>query len=194
MIFIGMTSTMKSTWTPNETPQIQEGLISRIAQGDQDALAMLYRETSSAVYGFALSILKDRHAAEDVMQDAYLTIHASAGRYEEMGKPMAWILTIVRNLARMRLRQERGGTVPVDEAWDLADPDDRFGRQNDRMLLQAAMECLSDEERQIVTLYAVSGLRHREIAGLLERPLPTVLSKYRRALQKLRRWMEENAE
>jgi RNA polymerase sigma-70 factor (ECF subfamily) len=53
-------------------------------------------------------------------------------------------------------------------------------------VLDACLGQLSDEERQIVVLHAVAGFRHREIAALLELPLPTVLSKYSRALKKLK--------
>ena len=61
----------------------------------------------------------------------------------------------------------------------------------DRMMLEAVLSALSDEERQIVTLHALTGLRHREIAALLGLPLPTVLSKYSRALKKLQlAWKE----
>ena len=63
----------------------------------------------------------------------------------------------------------------------------------DRLMLQAMLSALGDEERQIVTLHALTGLRHREIAALLGLPLPTVLSKYSRALKKLQQaWKEED--
>jgi hypothetical protein len=58
------------------------------------------------------------------------------------------------------------------------------------MMLEAVLSALSDEERQIVTLHALTGLRHREIAALLELPLPTVLSKYHRAIRKMRADLE----
>ena len=57
-------------------------------------------------------------------------------------------------------------------------------------LLQGALASLADEERRIVMLHAVTGLKHREIAALLELPLPTVLSKYHRALKKMRSFLE----
>ena len=60
----------------------------------------------------------------------------------------------------------------------------------DRAVLQAALGALDDQERQAVLLHAVSGLKHREIAEILELPLPTVLSKYHRALKKLRKQLE----
>lgn len=61
------------------------------------------------------------------------------------------------------------------------------------MTLLALLEALGDQERQIVTLHALAGLKHREIAAMLALPLPTVLSKYSRALKKLQlAWKEAN--
>jgi len=61
---------------------------------------------------------------------------------------------------------------------------------DDRPLLQHALAGLGEEERRIVLLHAVTGMKHREIAALLELPLPTVLSKYHRALKKMRAYLE----
>lgn len=59
-----------------------------------------------------------------------------------------------------------------------------------RKLLQTALAALSQTERQVVLLHAGTGLKHREIAEILELSLATVLSKYHRALRKLKEWME----
>ena len=75
-----------------------DALILRIARGDTAALETLYRQTSASIYGFALSILRDPTAAEDVMQDTYLTVWTKAGSYVPQGKPLAWVFTIARNL------------------------------------------------------------------------------------------------
>ena len=56
--------------------------------------------------------------------------------------------------------------------------------------MQQALASLGEEERRIVLLHAVTGMKHREIAALLELPLPTVLSKYHRALKKMRAYLE----
>ena len=90
-----------------------------------------------------------------------------------------------------RLR-EHGRTEPlVQEDWQDRLADNPAVTHEDRMMLEAVLSALSDEERQIVTLYALTGLRHREIAALLGLPLPTVLSKYSRALKKLQlAWKE----
>jgi len=162
-----------------------EDCIARIAGGDKDALADLYNRTRPAVYGFALSIVKNAHDAEDILHDACLQVWNAAGGYRRQGKPMAWVLTITRNLAISRLR-EHGRTEPlVQEDWQDRLADNPAVTHEDRMMLEAVLSALSDEERQIVTLHALTGLRHREIAALLGLPLPTVLSKYSRALKKL---------
>ena len=115
----------------------------------------------------------------------------AAGGYRAQGKPMAWLLTITRNLAISRLR-EHGRTEPlVQEDWQDRLADSPAVTHEDRLMLQAMLSALGDEERQIVTLHALTGLRHREIAALLGLPLPTVLSKYSRALKKLQlAWKE----
>lgn len=160
-----------------------EDCIIHIAHSDQEALAQLYEQTRPAVYGFALSILKNVHDAEDILHDTYLQIWNAAAGYRAQGKPMAWILTIVRNLSLDLLRQRRR-TEPLElEAGQY--PDRPAVTPEDRMLLQALLSALGDAERQIITLHALGGLKHREIAALLDLPLPTVLSKYSRALKKL---------
>ncbi len=84
---------------------ILEKAIQRMAGGDKEALAELYHSTRTAVYGFVLSLLKNREEAEDVFQEVYLKVYENAATYEEKGKPMAWILTIARNLCYMRFRR-----------------------------------------------------------------------------------------
>ena len=167
-------------------------LIAATAAGNHADFETLYRRTSASVYGFALSILKNSHEAEEVSQKVYLTLYSRAGRYESQGKPMAWILTITRNLCLMRLRNaKKEESIPPEEMEGLL-TSSGFGDAKEKgILLTAAMERLDDKERQIVILHAVGGLLHREIAEILELPLPTVLSKYRRSLAKLKKILKE---
>ncbi len=163
-------------------------LLQRLATGEKDALAELYGETRAAVYGFALSILKHPADAEDVLQDTYVRLYAAAPTYKPKNSPMGYILTVAKNLSLMKLR-ERGRYQDLEpHEWEAA----AISREpnEDRSLLTAALELLKDEERHIVLLHALSGLKHREIAGLLDLALPTVLSKYHRALKKLRIYLE----
>lgn len=170
-----------------------EGMISRIASGDRDALAQLYEETRHAVFGFALSILQNRPSAEDVLQDTYLKVWSSAAAYKPQGKPMAWILRITRNLALMKLREKRNRDIQLTERMDIPAALDTEEGRLDRIVLELALNTLSDEERQIIMLHSLSGLRHREIAEILQLPLSTVLSKYRRTLKKLEKLIKEES-
>ena len=177
---------------PDDGPLLDR-TITRATQGDAGALEELYRQTRTAVYGFALSLCRNAQDAEDVLQDVYIRVYQAGGGYRPQGKPMAWLFTITRHLALMRLR-ERGKTDVVSpEDWQEAFADAAAVTPDDRLVLQAVLTRLSDEERQIVMLHAVAGMKHREIAGLLEHPLPTVLSKYHRAIKKLKTAMEEDS-
>ena len=90
----------------------------------------------------------------------------------------------------MRLRREKNNAALSEEEWD-AIPAQACGLDADeRILLQQALGSLAEEERRIVLLHAVTGMKHREIAALLELPLPTVLSKSHRALKKMRSTLE----
>lgn len=172
--------------------ELDEKLILRIAERDNDAFRDLYRQTSSAVYGFALSILRNSHDAENVMHDTYIKLHQSAASYRPMGKPMAWILTIVRNLCYTKLKT-CDMSVDISQYEDLLHYDES-DKTIDRMMLQKALDILSFEERQIVVLHALTGMKHREIAELLDMPLGTVLSKYKRSLEKMRIEIEGKGE
>lgn len=175
-----------------------EKLILRIAEKDKAAFEELYRQTSSAVYGFALSILKNQQDAEDVMHDTFLRIYAYAEKYRPRGKPMAWVLTIVRNLSYNRLRQQKTDpfingheNTGISPANEHAIGDDTVKVATDRVVLEAAMKNLSSDERQIVVLHAVTGMTYKEIADLLEMPAGTVMSKYSRAMKKMKSVLNE---
>ena len=172
-----------------------DACIASIAEGDKDALAALYEETHTAVYGFALSIVKNAQDAEDILQDVFVNVFLAAGSYRAHGKVMAWLLTIAKNLAFMKLRKQKKETLMSPEDWHTQFAEQIDTRSSvtreDSLLLRTLLGNLSDEERQIVTLHALAGCKHREIAVILGIPLPTVLSKYRRALRKLEKQLEE---
>ncbi len=172
---------------------LDENLIIRIAQGDGLAFQDLYHQTAGAVYGFALSILKNRADAEDVMQEAYIKTYEGAVTYRPGGKPLAWILTIVRNLSYNKIRAGRV-CEDISEYESEAYVSDGVEAALDRHVLEKAIEILEFEERQIVILHAMTGLKHKEIAGILEVPVGTVLSKYNRSLKKLRKAIEDSDE
>ena len=181
---------MTTEYAPAEDRHELQQLLVHIAGGEREALAELYQRTRSAVYGLALSYLKNAHDAQDLTQDVYVQVWDCAEQYRPTGSPMGWLLTVCRNLCLMRMRREERHAALSEEEWD-AIPTQECGLDVDeRALLQGALARLADEERRIVLLHAVTGMKHREIAALLELPLPTVLSKYHRALKQMRSFLE----
>lgn len=169
-----------------------EKLLRRIARGHRDAIGDIYDMTHTAVYGFVLSIVKNAEDAEDVLQDTYIKICLNADAYTSQGKPMAWIFTIARNLSLMKLRgRNRTEDIP-DYEWEQIAAGNTAFRTEDQIVLQAALSKISEEESQIVVMHAVSGMKHREIAEVMDMPLATVLSKYNRAIKKLKAILEED--
>ena len=142
------------------------------------------------VYRIALNWFKNVPDAEDVTQDTFVRAWEKAEQYRPQGTPMAWLLAIARNLALMKLRERARTQDLPPEDWESFAVDSHDVTTEDRTVLTAALSTLSDEERQIIMLHVTAGLKHREIAQLLELPLSTVLSKYRRALQKLKETLE----
>ena len=169
-------------------PTLDENLILRMGTGDQQAFADFYRQTCDSVYGFALSIVKNRQDAEDIMHDAYLRSFSAAASYRPMGKPLAWLLTIVKNTGYNLIRS-RGICEDLSQ-YEHAAAADEHAFVLDRMVLEEVLKTLAALERQILILHAVAGFKHKEIASLLGLPLGTVLSKYSRALKKVRTSLE----
>ena len=167
--------------------------LQRIAEGDKQALAHFYEQTRSAVFAYALAMVKNPHDAEDVAQQTYLRIWKAAGSYRPQGKPMAWLTVTVHRLALDFLRGQKHLTDLPEEDWNAVPAEQGSISEEDRLTLQAVMQRLNDQEREIVVLHAVVGFRHREIASQMKLPLSTVLSKYNRALKKLKTaWEEEH--
>ena len=173
-------------------PAWDEQLIMNIARGDRDALAEVYLRHKGAVYAFALSILRQAHAAEDVMQETFLQLWNAAGTYVPRGQSaLPWLLGITKNTALKHLRASQKAGIPMDALPDPPPGQDPFLAAEDRIVTRAVMSKLSAEERQIIVLHAVAGMKHREIAEFLDKPLSTILNKYRRALKKLETYLGE---
>lgn len=166
--------------------KIYETNIFDIADGNKVALEELYSKTRTYVYGYALSMLSNVNDAEDVMQDTYVNIYKYASMYNPRNKPLAWILTITKNLCLNKLKKMKN-----KKEVDISEVEHKITKgkkdeHHDYVFVKAILEELTEEERKIVLLSSVDGLKYREIAHLLELNLSTVLSKYHRAMKKLR--------
>ena len=143
---------MTTEYAPAEDRRELQRLLRCIAGGEREALAALYQRTRTAVYGLALSYLRNAHDAEDLTQDVYVQVWDCAAQYRPTGSPMGWLLTVCRSLCLMRLRREERHATLLDEEWD-AIPAQECGLDADECaLLQGALARLADEERRIVLL------------------------------------------
>lgn len=101
---------------------------------------------------------------------------------------MAWILTIVRNMCYNRIRDAKHHEDIADYTHSISDGGHEAGIN--AIILEEAMNVLNEDERQIVMLHSMTGMKHREIAQIVDMPVSTVLSKYNRSLKKLRQALE----
>ena len=162
-----------------------EELLFSIANGDKNAIGLLYDVIKTDVYAYALSKLKNPTDAEDVMHDTFVNVYKYAKRYSAKGKPMAWIITIEINLIKRRFQlQSRTTEFTVIHENTLYNGEFESQRIKSAFLKEL-LQSLGEDEREIISLHVVSGFKHREIAKLLNKPLSTILSKYNRAIKKL---------
>lgn len=169
-------------------------LIERVARGDQSALASLYDETNSLVYGLAIKILGDQFAAEDVTIEVYTQVYQQGARYDSArGSPSAWLVMLTRSRAIDRLRvetQRRSRERPLEHAAAVpspaADPEEGSAARELSGFVQAALVALTPEQRQVIELAYYSGLTHSEIAARLNQPLGTVKTRIRTGMMILR--------
>ncbi|RLJ38815.1 RNA polymerase sigma-70 factor (ECF subfamily) [Acidovorax sp. 106] len=175
-------------------------LIDRVAAQDDSALKALYERTSSKLFGLALRIVRQRDAAEDVLQDAFVAIWRGAGSYRaSLSPPMAWMGLIVRSRALDALRKRTTDRSDVtDELDDLlsdtlegdgANPMDVTEASEQAFALHQCLAKLDGKQREVVSLAYLRDQSHSELAEQLKLPLGTVKTWIRRGLDQLRNCM-----
>ena len=162
-----------------------EALIEQMSKGNVSAMGELYELIGTDVFAYALSKTASKEDAEDITHDTFVQVWKNATQYKPMGKPLAWIFTIEINLIRRQFNKNQR-FIPLDESIEAETDDGAFAESvvNNEFLRQI-LATLKEDEREVISLHIVSGLKHREIAKLLGKPLSTVLSRYNRAIKKL---------
>ena len=191
MLFMGMMASLDDGLT-DYGKMSDEQLMKRVGKGDEQAFRQLYQNTDKTIYSFILSIIKNPQDAEEVLQETYLKIWTSAAGYKSQGKPLAWMFTIARNLCYMKFcDQKHQSELGLDDlnGDETGAVCPQLENLADKLVLEAALSILKEEEREIVLLHASAGMKHREIAANLQMPLATVLSKYNRAMKKLENYL-----
>ena len=163
------------------TDQQMKTCLEALKNGDKQAFNILYQDLKVPVYTVLVRLTGDRHLAEDLLQEVFLRLYRQPFTAE---KPRAYVFRMARNLAIDALRQKHP-CGPL-EGFELFDEIDLTAKLD----LERAFARLTVAERQLVALHLSGGLTFREIAGIVECPLGTVLWRYRKAIEKLRNLLD----
>jgi RNA polymerase sigma factor (sigma-70 family) len=183
--------------TPDNHDALLIVLLDRIAHQDAAALKALYDQCASKLYGLALRVVPQRELAEDVLQEAFLTVWRSAADYRaSLSPPMAWLGLIVRSrgldLLRRRAAERSHLTDELDDVLadtlpsDTPTPMDTAQASEQAWALHQCLGKLDNKQREVVSLAYVRDLSHSELAQQLSLPLGTVKTWIRRGLDQLR--------
>lgn len=164
-------------------------LIARAAGGDDAAFELVVRRHSPGLWQLARSIVGDDHVAEEVVQDTWIKAHRALGRFRGEAAVRTWVHRICYRTAIDRVRVRSHNVVPLDRARTRAEDADR----ELRLVLQAALEALPEDEREAFTLVHVLGFTREEAAAIVEAPASTVRSRVARARERLALALSDSA-
>lgn len=181
------------TIRPLSDRDTDDDLIGRVAQGDAQAFALLFRRRQGEVYRFALHMTGTPAAADDVTQDAFMVVMRTAARYETGRSGVAaWLCGIARNCARQRLGRERAfqpldevEDEAIEEAGSAADPLIDLTRAEGIAQVRRAVLSLPLRYREVVVLCDLQELSYAEAADALACAVGTVRSRLHRGRQLL---------
>ena len=180
---------------PPRGPADVDELMRRAARGDAQAFEALYDALSSAVYGLARRVVRDPARAEDVTQEVFLDVWKQATRFDvERGKAKTWVMTIAHRRAvdavrrsEAQKRQDHHG-APDEVSHD--EPGDAVIASEEHDAVRGCLGTLTDLQLESVRLAYFNGYTYGEVATLLDKPLPTIKTRMRDGLIRLRDCLE----
>jgi RNA polymerase sigma-70 factor (ECF subfamily) len=171
-----------------------EDLMALVHGGEPRAFDVIFDRHSGAAFSLAYRMCGRRAIAEDVVQEAFLSLWRSGARYDRgRGSVRSWVLSVVHNRAIDAFRSETVKTsrnVPdegITERLEAAERTDReVERRDDQRVVKGALDELPADQRQVIELAYFGGFTHSQIAEMLELPAGTVKGRMRLGLAKLR--------
>ena len=170
-----------------------DGLLVAVARGDDASFARLYDLLVPRVFGLARRVLRDPAQAEEMAQEVLVEVWRTANRFDpERGSGLSWVLTIAHRRTVDRVRSEQASAdrlhkvgaasaqIPYDEVAD------QVGTRLERQQVRHCLDGLTELQREAITLAYYGGHTYREVATLLGTALPTVKTRMRDGLIRLR--------
>ena len=180
---------------PSEGPADVDLMLRRVARGDAQAFEALYDELAPAVFGLARRVVRDPARAEDIAQEAFLEVWRKAARYDsDLGKAKTWVMTITHRRAVDAVRrsesQKRQELRAAPDEVGHDDAADTVIRAEEHGAVRQCMETLTDLQLESVRLAYFNGYTYNEVATVLDKPLPTIKTRMRDGLIRLRDCLE----
>ncbi len=171
-----------------------EDLMQYVRRGEAVAFEVVYERHSSAAFSLAFRMTGSRNSAEDVVQEAFLSLWRSNARYDRTrGSVRTWVLGIVHNRAIDSLRRSivhdkrRASDEGIEERFEASDRTDvEVARRDEAREVREALTGLPAEQSKVIELAYFGGFTHTEIAQMLDTPIGTVKGRMRLGLQKMR--------
>ena len=184
-------------------------IIKRCKNGDREAFNILITEYQSKIINIAYGIMGDKEDAYDAAQETFVKIYKSIGTFQGKSSFDTWIYRVTTNMCMDLLRKKSRTivSVSIDAAMDTGEdevkadipdsaptPEEQMESSETVRLVRDAINGLSDEYRQIITLYDIEGFSYDEIVSILNIPSGTVKSRLSRARKALKKVLSENKE
>lgn len=169
--------------TSPEIDRLVRMAVARAKEGDRQAVRFLYLQYADNVYAYVRTIVRDHHDAEDVTQQVFAKLITAISKYEQRGVPfVAWLLRMSHNVAVDAIRARR--TIPTEEIYGPDHADTKEAPELARSL-NAALDTLPEDQRQVVVMRHVLGLTPVEIAEHLGRSHSSVYGLHHRGRRAL---------
>ncbi len=179
---------------PGDAPD-PDALLGAVALGDSAAYEQLFDVLAPSVLGIARRVVRDPSLAEDVTQETFLEVWRNATRFERgRGKAKTWVLTIAHRRAVDAVRrseaQRRNDGYAAPDQVDHDAPEGAVIRDAEHEDVRGCLESLTELQLESVRLAFFNGYSYPEVAALLEKPLPTIKTRMRDGLIRLRDCLE----